>query len=52
MTDMEDYDDDFDICQTCGGDGYLEACEAYCDWVNYGNELVVCPKCGGDGCAK
>lgn len=39
-------------CHTCGGDGFLEANEAYCDWVNYGDELVTCTNCKGSGLRK
>jgi DnaJ-class molecular chaperone len=47
-----DYDDDGGVCQTCHGEGYLEANEAHCDWINYGDDLVRCPNCNGSGDAK
>ena len=36
-------------CDLCGGEGYGESCELYCDWVNEGDEWVMCPECGGSG---
>ena len=49
----DDYDDGMEPgCHTCGGDGFLEANEAHCDWVNFGDELVSCPNCCGSGLLK
>ena len=40
--------DDF-RCEACGGDGYVNAQEYYCDWINESSGSITCPKCGGYG---
>lgn len=51
-----DYESDPDYepdCMTCGGDGWMSAQEAECDWINYGqDEIARCPNCKGSGLAK
>lgn len=53
MSDTDDlYEPGDEDCHDCGGDGYVQANEAYNDYVNYGDELVPCPNCKGTGLKK
>ena len=36
-------------CPSCAGDGFVDAQEYHCDWVNYPKQIMVCPKCKGRG---
>jgi DnaJ-class molecular chaperone len=50
--DYEDYDGHEPSCTHCGGESFMEANEAYCDWINFGDEWVPCPYCRGTGLRK
>ena len=39
-------------CTHCGGEAFMEANEAFNDYINYGDEYVKCPYCRGTGLRK
>jgi hypothetical protein len=47
------YDDGYaPSCTHCGGEGFMEANEMHCDWINFGDEYESCMYCRGTGLRK
>lgn len=54
MTDDDDFDEDLDLCQTCGGEGIETGDDLMEDdplWWD-GTDYIRCRNCGGSGRAK